>query len=252
LVGQHSGDVGDRCTNDLFIIDQMEGKWEQIKFDEEECSIPRPRMHHAHSLYDGNLVIFGGGDWATTGETDNLPQAQSIDDIKSPVASPPAKTGDDRVPRLVIDSGEESKQESKKGSSNGAPDSSMFGDVWLFNMELRKWAQLEISEEDGPGRCVGATLANVQGHLLLFGGRNKEGRMNDVWELNFTEKKWERIVLEDGSPAPAPRNHHGCVSRDRTFVIFGGHDGESARGDMWCFDIRNQSINQSIRLCINP
>ena len=73
----------------------------------------------------------------------------------------------------------------------------------------------------------------ARGELLLFGGRDANGRRNDLWR--FDGGGWTQIVT---SHAPPPRSE-ALVTFDvarGNVVLFGGDGTTSAFGDTWVWN----------------
>ena len=81
-----------------------------------------------------------------------------------------------------------------------------------------------------------AAGAHLPCRLVLFGGRNQEGRrLNDVWSLDTAAWAWERVPTIGAVPpqrsGAAAACHHGRL------VIVGGRGNESALYDTWVLDL---------------
>jgi hypothetical protein len=102
------------------------------------------------------------------------------------------------------------------------------GDTWAWDGQA--WTRLPIPLSPGRFNTVMAPDPG-SGRLIRFGGWDGAGRVSDTWELR--EQGWIRI--EDGGPAPAPRNHTVLVSApDRgSLILYGGHDGDRVFADLW-------------------
>ena len=60
-------------------------------------------------------------------------------------------------------------------------------------------------------------------NIYVFGGKDAENRMNDIWEFSMTNYRYKKI--EPKGHIPAERNGHSMVYHQGKFYVFGGiHD----------------------------
>ena len=72
--------------------------------------------------------------------------------------------------------------------------------------------------------------------LIMFGGRNQEGRrLNDVWALDLGTWVWSRMPTMGA--VPAPRHSAAAVVHAGRFIIFGGSSASSRLNDVWILDL---------------
>ncbi|KAJ1631633.1 hypothetical protein T492DRAFT_869702, partial [Pavlovales sp. CCMP2436] len=60
--------------------------------------------------------------------------------------------------------------------------------------------------------------------LVLFGGSNTRGALNDLWTLDPETLSWQPAGAVDGAPPP-PRAFHASAMVGRTLVVVGGRNG---------------------------
>lgn len=74
-------------------------------------------------------------------------------------------------------------------------------------------------------------------NLVVFGGRNSSGNLDEVWSFNFDSLVWANITPVD-TPAPAKRFAHNAVydSTSRRMFIWSGQ-GIGFYNDVWAFDL---------------
>ena len=60
--------------------------------------------------------------------------------------------------------------------------------------------------------------------LLLFGGSNTRGALNDLWAFDPDALRWSQAAGVDGAPPP-PRAFHASAVVGRTLVVVGGRNG---------------------------
>jgi Kelch motif len=89
----------------------------------------------------------------------------------------------------------------------------------------------------------GAASVVVKGKLYVFGGYGGgTGRLDDFWSYDFTNQRWEEVVIH-GTEKPGCRENNGVVISDssRSIYLFGGYNGTCCfflvgceRGDSIC------------------
>ena len=88
---------------------------------------------------------------------------------------------------------------------------------------------------DSPSTRFGHTLVDLNGRVLLFGGRGgaPPKHFNDLWE--FHEDTGEFVEVQGANPPPARFGHSAAVSGGKMYVFFGvGNQG--LLSDIYCFD----------------
>jgi len=101
-------------------------------------------------------------------------------------------------------------------------------DTWIqkWNQDgTQQWVQVPVAVN--PPARSGHTLLYHDRYdvVLLFGGQNDTGYLNDLWAWNGT--KWRELFID--TPVPAPRSHHSIAydAKRHEVVLFGGiHHGE--------------------------
>jgi hypothetical protein len=74
-----------------------------------------------------------------------------------------------------------------------------------------------------------ACLIPERNYMVVFGGQNATGLLNDLWILDLNEYVWIRpTVIGYG---PSPRSGHTLVyDQDRRKIyLFGGYDGTKSK-----------------------
>lgn len=114
------------------------------------------------------------------------------------------------------------------GKSN---DGILLNDVWAWD---DSW---KLITEDGPSARQSHRLVDTDQGILLFGGSNSEGSLNDTWIFNGNS--WAEIKTNN---LPSARRQHTLAfdSDRKVTILFGGFDRSDNDkiifGDTWEFD----------------
>ena len=106
------------------------------------------------------------------------------------------------------------------------------------------WKPIPIQKKDDPipTQRNSHTAVILHGTMIVYGGANSNaGPLNDIWEYNFTNHKWNPIQVH-GECIPEPREmHSACVinhmipnTSPSCMIIVGGrnHTGKVC-SDVW-------------------
>ncbi len=198
--------------------------------------LPEPRSSHtgSYDLLRDRLLVYGGQ------INGGLPQS----DVWSLGLGGPPAWGLLQVagnaPRRMWHTGVLDPVRDRLLVFGGLDESYAFrNDVWALSLSgTPTWSMLSASgTPPTPRRHHAAVYDPVRDRMLVFGGFDVAGRLNDVWALSLgTAPAWTRVIPA-GAP-PSPRSRHGLLydpARDR-LVAFGGFDG-SLRNDVWALSL---------------
>ena len=233
------------CASALSCVDVDDtSSW--VKLPGGGDSAPSPRFGHSLTAYDTKLVVYGG----------QSPPSSSSSSSSSSSLSPPAS----------------------------------FNDLHVYDTRTNTWSCLDTgsskdeSAEEYYGQAIrpmprnSHSVVTNSGTMILFGGSNEVGPMNDMWTLDLRtlddvndnetgphNLQWKRIggggsesATDDGTtPWPEPREmHSACIvklngqpdkkGQDHAgMLLMGGRkaDGTAYR-DMWLFDLQTQRWRQ--------
>jgi hypothetical protein len=115
-------------------------------------------------------------------------------------------------------------------------------EVRLLDDEQRQRPKNRRSSVPPPRSGAASVILNSK--LLLmggYGGKVEGGRLDDFWMFDLKEKKWEEVHVVS-EEKPGCRENNGVVISDsnRSFLLFGGYNGNVWLNDMWRFDIDPQ------------
>ncbi|ETP55011.1 hypothetical protein F442_00403 [Phytophthora nicotianae P10297] len=243
----------------------LEAQWEARRVD--HSSMWKPRARHAHSsvVVGGDQVfVFGGKDaTSTTFFNDIFYYDAPLNQWVKPTVNP---TGQLPQPRAFA-----GLTASHDGSTlflfGGTDGKQEFGSLFLYDVMHSRWDSLaNATAGDRPTCRINHSLTfAAPNHLVLFGGRRRAVRQNELFIYNVDTRTW-RLVHGEGSRgsrrrsqaviddnAPVGRTAHATVSFHsepagpnavQKLLIFGGYAG----AHQWLDDLYLLSLPQSVLL----
>ena len=98
---------------------------------------------------------------------------------------------------------------------------------------LLGWVQLSPTNSPPARSYLAMTYDPVSGKIIMFGGVDENGYLNDTWE--FDGVTWTQITTNTPPPArSAAQMAYDSVARK--VVLYGGFDGANYLGDTWLWD----------------
>ena len=73
-----------------------------------------------------------------------------------------------------------------------------------------------------PGKRYGHTLTPIRHHIYVFGGKDFNIRVNELYDLNLDKNMCSQIRISSGATIPPARNQHTAVRYKDSVIIFGG------------------------------
>lgn len=73
-----------------------------------------------------------------------------------------------------------------------------------------------------PSRRYGHTATVIDNHLYIFGGKDFNVRVNDLYDINLDNNKCDKVKESNSSQVPSPRNQHSAIAYNKCLYIFGG------------------------------
>jgi N-acetylneuraminic acid mutarotase len=217
--------------NDLWAYRPATNSWTELL-------PPRPRplpVFYHSAVWDPaaqRMLVFGGADPLTGRLVDEL-WSFSLESggwtrIQAP-GQPPARLShsavwDESGARMLVFGG---------GCGAGC----YRADLWAFQPATSSWTQLfrtgPIPVERGGQSAVWDA---ARGRLLVFGGTNGLGTLNDLWAYSLNTNAWTELLPRPAEPVA--REQHVAVwdERDQMLLLFGGYRaGSEFLGDLWAY-----------------
>lgn len=250
----------------------MEAKWEARRMD--AASMWKPRARHAHSsvvVGGDQLFVFGGKDATSkTFFNDIFYYDAPLNQWAKPAAN---ITGQLPQPRAFagLTASEDGRTLFLFGGTDGKQE---FGSLFLYDVMHSRWDSLAgATTGDRPSCRINHSLTFVAPHhLVLFGGRRRAVRQNELFIYNVNTRAWRRVNQDrDNSQAveeqkstekdtnqaaivnnpPTGRTAHATVlfhsepagpNAVQKLLIFGGYAGSH----QWLGDLHLLSIPESV------
>jgi len=198
---------------------------------------PFPQYGHAMA-YDSSIgasVLFSGCD-----EHGNVSETWSYD------------AGQNRWTNLIPQSWPSPRSNQAMAYDSGCGKVVLFGgqfawgcanDTWSYESESNTWTPAHPSAQAPSPREGHALACDIRnGVLVLFGGSDRQGALNDTWTYAPATNTW---VNMDPPSAPSPRTEHAMVYDDSNgeLLLFGGVKRQYAPyqidylGDTWTYNV---------------
>jgi hypothetical protein len=225
---------GDEELGDLRMLDTETLTWTAPRT---KGTQPAPRHFHTSSRILQTLYVFGGYDgdeWRN--DTVSL-------DIDSLTWSNISFAGP--LPPVRASHSSSVINDNRMLVFGGYDGDKFLNDLWILDVpsmthHSHRWSKIDITpgieEPLWPRPRSGhtaTTLQNANGEdsiILLFGGRHKDGRCNELFYLETDKMKWTEPKVS--GKVPTARKTHAATAVGNRFYVLGGHDGERPLGQV--------------------
>ena len=115
-------------------------------------------------------------------------------------------------------------------------------ETYIYNIMTKIWIKLNCINNKLPQpRAAHAAAANDQMQMVIYGGSNNLGLIDDkLWILHLSEKNegiWNEINVVGNTPGS--RYGHSLTFLNPYFVLFGGNSNPELSNDVWIINIKN-------------
>ena len=111
--------------------------------------------------------------------------------------------------------------------------------IYSLDFTTLTWAKIDPNCNPPPARDSHSAVLYNNSDMIIFGGNGSTGKLNDLWNFNFNDKKWNKIITE--GPTPSARDGHlSSLIYNKYMVIYAGlDDKDEVVNDIFLFDINN-------------
>ena len=218
-------------SNETCHFDIMTGKWSRVP-----CigDVPPALSCSSITSYDEFLWLFGGCE-RVSGASTNILYRLVVGNNTWQIAN---VRGDIPCPR---NSHTMATCDGNMFLFGGWDGESIFGDMFVLHSHGTGWSEI-VSPQPSPRPCarMGHSASVFRNSMFIFGGFIHPNTLNDLWEFNTPQSRWEKI--EAGGQPPSDRYRHSSVVIDRYLIIYGGINANRVRfNEVSCFDIMRRT-----------
>ena len=116
----------------------------------------------------------------------------------------------------------------------------ILSNIYSLDFTSLSWTKIEPCGNSPPARDSHSAIIYNNTDMIIFGGNGTSGKLNDLWNFNFNEKKWTKISGTGNSPSPRD-GHLTSLIYNKYMVIYAGLDNDdNVIHDIYLFDIQNK------------
>jgi N-acetylneuraminic acid mutarotase len=146
-------------------------------------------------IYDSsnqNSVLFGGNSWSSgqLNDTWTYDYAGNSWQRLNPTFYPSARKWSD----MIYDS---ALQKSILFGGSGGGD--YLSDTWIFDLSTNNWSKMNVSLKPSGRSLCELVYDSFYQKIILFGGNNENGTMNDTWVYDSSSNTWLAMDLKTNS-----------------------------------------------------
>ncbi|PIV54078.1 MAG: hypothetical protein COS17_00645 [Elusimicrobia bacterium CG02_land_8_20_14_3_00_37_13] len=121
----------------------------------------------------------------------------------------------------------------------GSSATTYYNDLWMYNVGADSWSYITTLTSPTARHYCGFTYNSKNNLFYLFGGRDNNNNLNDLWVYSPSLNEWKKLT----ESIPTPRYGMGfdyLPSIDRIF-LFGGNTGGTGGDETWFFNCKSTS-----------
>jgi hypothetical protein len=108
--------------------------------------------------------------------------------------------------------------------------------TWTYSFKENLWTRINVAVDPGPRGATAMAYSPDHKVILLFGGMNTQGRLDDTWVFDCGTESWTKI---ETSNKPEGRGDSAMVydATNKKFILYGGWGNRSGlQSDTWVYD----------------
>ena len=218
-----AGGDGPYYFNDLYVFDTVALRWTKPDVYGQP---PSPRRAHTSNYYNGQLIVFGGGNGIG-----------ALNDVHSLDITDPSRLEWRKLEckgKTPIGRGYHSRNlvDGKLIVIGGSDGHMSFNDIHILRLDTQVWYQVKTDEVHNR---LGHTATQVGSYLFVVGGHDSQVYTNEILTLNLVNLQWEpRKVCGQKPPG---RGYHQAWLRDSRLFVHGGFNGKEIFDDLHYIDL---------------
>ena len=111
-------------------------------------------------------------------------------------------------------------------------------ETYIFHFGDHRWEKILSPSKESPAPRAGHSAVVNGDDMYIFGGKDSDVRMNDLWKLNLKTYEWTQILSPE---APSTRCGHNAQIWGQYMIIYGGFFALCQElNDMHVFDLKNE------------
>ncbi|CAE7055308.1 unnamed protein product [Rhizoctonia solani] len=213
---------------------------------------PTPRIGHKSVLVDESLIVWGGvtsrkeGGFEVTDNSIYLLNTITYNWTKLDIEPAPSPCSD---PAACIHGNTFFVFSQRlRGSQN---------DLWRFDVHSLeqgdpRWERIEVdSGSRSPPSRAGHAMVAHENRLFVFGGMDGNSPCNDTWCFDITTRVWSELYCTGEIPPPYVF-HAITLVGDKVYLFGGRSKQDEVLGQIWIFEINEQSWHRLVYADIQP
>ena len=116
----------------------------------------------------------------------------------------------------------------------------ILSNIYSLDFTTLSWSKIDPTGNSPPARDSHSAIIYKDSDMVIFGGNGTSGKLNDLWNFNFFDKKWSKISCSGKIPLPRD-GHLTSLIYDKYMVIYAGLDNDdNVIHDIYLFDVENK------------
>jgi hypothetical protein len=125
----------------------------------------------------------------------------------------------------------------------------IYNEIILYDIKHNKISEVKPKNKTTKHR-YGHSAIFHQGEMIIYGGRDAQNILKDMWSFSFLNYEWT-LINYTGIIKPLFR--HSCIKMEEYFLIFGGAiDHQSYSSSLYLVDLESHDITNIKKLEDKP
>ena len=112
--------------------------------------------------------------------------------------------------------------------------------IYALDFTTLTWSKIEPCGNPPPARDSHSAIIYNNSDMIIFGGNGSTGKLNDLWNFNLNDKKWNRIMTEGYSPKPRDGHLSSLIYKKYMVIYAGLDDKDKVINDICILDIEKK------------